>query len=69
MRAYVIHGNTRSNSNTESLAKLLINEIAAKGIDVEQVLLREKNVQTCIGCYKCLEPLLTKVSRFLLHSP
>ena len=53
MKAYVIHGNTRIKSNTEALAKLLIDELTSKGAEVTQVSLREKNVQTCVGCYKC----------------
>jgi len=53
MKAYIIHGNTRSRSNTEDLAKLLVNELTARGVEVAQVSLREKSVQTCVGCYKC----------------
>jgi len=53
MKVYIIHGNTRVKSNTEALAKLLINELAGKGAEVSQVFLRKKNVQTCVGCYKC----------------
>ena len=53
MKVYIIHGNTRKESNTEALAKLLIDELVAKGVEVSEVLLREKNVQTCVGCDKC----------------
>jgi len=44
MRAYIIHGNTRSNSNTEALAKLFADELAAKGAEVVHVSLREKEI-------------------------
>jgi len=53
MRAYIIHGNTRSNSNTEALAKLFADELAAKGAEVVHVSLREKEIKTCVGCDKC----------------
>ena len=53
MRAYIIHGNTRKKSNTEALAKLFSEELSAKGVEVVQISLREKNVQTCVGCDAC----------------
>ena len=53
MKAYIIHGNTRNNSNTEALAKLFADELTAKGVEVAQVLLREKDIRTCVGCDKC----------------
>jgi len=53
VKAYIIHGNTRSLSNTEALAKLLIDELTNRGVKIAQVSLRDKNVQTCVGCYKC----------------
>ena len=53
MKAYIIHGNTRFKSNTEALAKLLSEELTARGAEVSQVLLREKDIKTCIGCDKC----------------
>lgn len=53
MNAYIIHGNTRVKSNTEDLAKVFADALSAKGVEVVQVSLREKNVQSCIGCDKC----------------
>ena len=53
MRAYIIHGNTRSNSNTETLARLFADELMAKGADVVHITLRDKDVRTCVGCDKC----------------
>ena len=53
MRAYIIHGNTRKKSNTEALAKLFSEELSEKGVEVVQISLREKNIQTCVGCYAC----------------
>ena len=53
MKAYIILGNTRAISNTEALTNIFAEALAAKGIDVETVSLREKNIQTCVGCYKC----------------
>jgi multimeric flavodoxin WrbA len=53
MKAYIILGNTRVKSNTEALAKIFAGELAAAGVDVARVALREKNVQTCVGCDIC----------------
>jgi multimeric flavodoxin WrbA len=53
MIAYIVLGNTRAVSNTESLAKLFADALVAKGIKVEQVLLRKKTINSCIGCDKC----------------
>ena len=53
MKAYIIHGNTRSNSNTETLAKLFADALSAKGAEVLHVSLRAKEIKTCVGCDKC----------------
>ena len=53
MKAYIILGNTRVKSNTEALAKIFADELAAKGVEVTQAALREKDIQSCIGCDKC----------------
>ena len=53
MKACVILGNTRKRSNTEAVTKIFIKEIAAKGVDVKTFALREKNIQTCVGCDNC----------------
>ena len=53
MKAYIILGNTRVVSNTETLANIFADVLAAKGIDVAKVSLREKNIRTCVGCDKC----------------
>jgi len=53
MKAYIIQGNTRVKSNTEALAKIFADELVSKGIEVVQVALREKHIQSCVGCDKC----------------
>ena len=53
MRAYILLGNTRNKSNTEALAKLFADELTAKGIEVAQVSLRDKDIRSCVGCDKC----------------
>jgi len=53
MRACILLGNTRSKSNTEALAKLFADELAAKGIEVALISLRDKDIRTCVGCDKC----------------
>ena len=53
MKAYILLGNTREKSNTETLAGIFKEELSAKGADVTSVSLRAKNVQTCVGCETC----------------
>ena len=53
MKAFIIHGNTRSNSNTEALARLFANELEAKGAEVVHFTLSDKDIRTCVGCDKC----------------
>jgi len=53
MKAYIILGNTRVVSNTEALSNVFADALTAKGIDVVKVSLREKNIQSCVGCDKC----------------
>ena len=53
MKALIILGNTREISNTEALAKTFAEELSAKGAEVKQISLREKTVQTCVGCETC----------------
>ena len=53
MKAFILLGNTRAKSNTEALADVFSEALAAKGIDVSKVSLREKNIQTCVGCETC----------------
>ena len=53
MKAYIIHGNTRSTSNTEALAKLFTDALAANGAEVVHVSLRTKEIKSCVGCDKC----------------
>jgi len=53
MKALILLGNTRSKSNTEALANLYADELKAKGLLVTQVSLRDKDIQTCVGCDNC----------------
>ena len=53
MKAYIILGNTRAKSNTEALANIFADELAARDVNVSKVSLRKKNIHTCVGCDKC----------------
>ena len=53
MKAYIILGNTRQKSNTKAVTEVFADELTAKGVDVSFFSLREKNVQTCVGCDRC----------------
>ena len=53
MKACIVLGNTRERSNTEALAGIFSEELAAKGVEVKTFSLRQKNIRSCIGCEKC----------------
>ena len=53
MKALILLGNTRVKSNTEALARVFADELSSKGVEVSLVSLRDKDVQTCVGCDKC----------------
>jgi len=55
MKACILLGNTRVKSNTEKLTKVFALNLEAKGVEVVQIPLRLKNVQTCVGCDVCHE--------------
>ena len=53
MRAYILLGNTREKSNTETLARVFADALIDKGIEVTLVSLREKDIRSCVGCGAC----------------
>jgi multimeric flavodoxin WrbA len=53
MKTLIILGNTRVISNTEALTNIFADALAAEGVDVAKVSLRERNIQSCIGCDEC----------------
>ena len=55
MKACILLGNTRAKSNTEKLTKVFVENLEADGVEVVQIPLRLKNVQTCVGCDVCHE--------------
>jgi multimeric flavodoxin WrbA len=57
MKACVLLGNTREKSNTEAVAKIFIDALAAKGVEVKTFALRKKNILSCVGCDKCHDVL------------
>ena len=53
MKACILLGNTRANSNTEKLTSVFASNLEAEGIDVVQIPLRTKSIQSCVGCDAC----------------
>ena len=53
MKVLIILGNTREKSNTEAVARLVGDELSNQGVEVVYTSLRDKKVQTCVGCYLC----------------
>ena len=57
----VINGATRSNGNTDILVKSIQEGGAAIDLDIDLVILREKQIENCIGCYQCLEKAICSI--------
>ena len=53
MKTCIILGNTREKSITEATVKLFSDELAARGARITTFALREKTIQSCVGCDKC----------------
>ena len=54
MKALAICGSPREKGNTEFYLRLLLDELAAKGIETEFLYLKDKEIKHCTGCYGCL---------------
>ena len=53
-RAIIINGAIRAKGNTDTLVNKIIEGSSATNIEADLVILREKTVGNCIGCYQCL---------------
>jgi multimeric flavodoxin WrbA len=53
MKVCILLGNTRAKSNTEALTKVFVQNLEAKNVDIVQIPLRLKNINTCVGCDEC----------------
>ncbi len=49
----IINGSARENGNTDNLLIHLVNGVKEAGNKSYQVVLREKKIGNCIGCYTC----------------
>ena len=54
MKTIAICGSQRENGNTEFFMRVVLDELASKGVETEFVSLRGKTIQPCRGCYQCL---------------
>lgn len=53
MKAIVLNGRLPDNNDNDQVQKVLVEELKASGWDVEKILLHEKNIKPCIGCFRC----------------
>jgi len=53
MKACILLGNTRENSNTEAVSRFFADELSAGGVEVRFFKLREMNILPCVGCDAC----------------
>lgn len=55
MKVVAINGSARKGGNTADLLKIVLQEIAAEGIETELIELAGKPVNGCIACFKCFQ--------------
>lgn len=55
MKALAICGSARKGGNTEFYLKLMLEQLAKKGIEGEYLYLADKTIYPCKGCYGCLQ--------------
>ncbi len=55
MRVVAFSGSARRNGNTAILARTVLSELEASGIDTELVQLAGKEIRGCLACRKCFE--------------
>jgi multimeric flavodoxin WrbA len=53
MKALVFDGYSSYNSAAETICALIIEELERNGFEVEKIVLRDKNVAACQGCFDC----------------
>lgn len=52
-RVLVINGSTRENGNTDAILRAFLKGVADGGLNAREAVLREVNINNCIGCCKC----------------
>ncbi|MBD3348831.1 MAG: flavodoxin family protein [Candidatus Eisenbacteria bacterium] len=55
MKALAINGSPRPDGNTAALLQMVLDELAARGVDIELYQLGGRRTSGCIACYKCYE--------------
>jgi len=53
MKFCILMGSPRPKGNTEELCKPFINELKANGASADYIMLHDKHILPCLGCYKC----------------
>jgi multimeric flavodoxin WrbA len=53
MKALLLDGSLRNDSDIDKLYSSIVEELQRKGFDTESILLRETNVAACQGCFDC----------------
>ena len=55
MKVIAFNGSARKDGNTSILLNLVLDELKAEGVETEIYSLAGKQIQGCIGCFKCFE--------------
>lgn len=53
MKVCILMGSPRLNGNTVELVKPFIEELEKRNVQVEYIVLKDKNILPCLGCYAC----------------
>jgi len=55
MKVLAFNGSARMGGNTETLLKIVLDELESQGISTELISLAGRNLSGCIACYKCFK--------------
>jgi multimeric flavodoxin WrbA len=51
----ILNGATRTNGNTDLMLKTIVEGSANPAVEINQIILRKKQISDCIGCFHCHE--------------
>lgn len=53
MRALILNGEKITGISLTKLSKTISDELESNNFNVEEILLKERNIKDCLGCFKC----------------
>lgn len=53
MKALILDGNSKKDSDSETIFSLISDELNKNGFEVEKIVIRDKDIAPCQGCFDC----------------